>query len=165
LIAWALLPPGIQPSDTALPGVPGAAFFIFEAERAVVTPPFVSQPDGNAGNARYMVVPNGTAVGVARLSFPFTAHYTGDHYLWLRVRTPSANDDSVKVQLDDGPAADWLLPSSAAWTWVRFNTRLNITTPGQHTLHLPARENGTEIDRAILTSDPAYTPHLSAPAP
>lgn len=78
----------------------------------------------------------------------------------------SANDDSVHVGLEgDGVwnALDMAGWDSNIWQWRSIRMNLNrpivrVSVDAFHTLWLWMREDGMQVDKILLTTDPNYTP-------
>lgn len=96
---------------------------------------------------------------------------TGTYYVWVRMRGATGNDDSLHVGLDgtlrsfgsQGVALAANERGNGDWYWKErtaagMRVTVNVTTPGLHTLNLWMREDGVEVDRFILTRDPAFNP-------
>ncbi|MFP4250230.1 MAG: hypothetical protein ACLFU7_11265, partial [Armatimonadota bacterium] len=86
----------------------------------------------------------------------------GQYYLWGRIQAPSPEDDSffLRVYTDDAEPVsrvDWHTGQHEAWEWTVFSLQgqeepAPLTLPaGEVTLELSAREDGTKIDRLMLT--------------
>jgi len=85
-------------------------------------------------------------------------------YVWIRGNGPSGSRDSIWVGIDnDDTNVIRIDPTRAAWGWERENTQLTIPA-GVHTFNIWMREDGTIVDRIILTTDSTYTPTGDGPA-
>jgi hypothetical protein len=102
-----------------------------------------------------------------RLDYEVEFNTAGTYYVWVRMRGPSGHDDSVHAGLNGSPASYGgigMSDVSGDWTWVddvrRGDTRVtvDVTSSGIHTVNLWMREDGTEVDQVLLTTDPDYTP-------
>jgi hypothetical protein len=97
---------------------------------------------------------------------------TGVYYLWLRGYAPNAAGDSLYFSLDHySPSITTTVTGFAPrdWSWANKSTLDNVTTieitePGQHTIHLWQREDGLRLDRFLLTTDGNYVPVGNGPA-
>ncbi|MEM6391412.1 MAG: SdrD B-like domain-containing protein [Planctomycetota bacterium] len=96
---------------------------------------------------------------------------TGRHYLWVHGRGPSGADNSLHADLSgtpNGPAtAIYFSPDQPRWTDSRHGgiaAVFDIDTPGRRTLTIKMREDGTIVDRLLLTTDANYTPSGTGPA-
>lgn len=96
---------------------------------------------------------------------------TGTYYVWVRMTGTTGSDDSLHVGLDgvlrsfgsQGVALSASERGYYNWVWKErtsggMRVTVNVTTPGRHTLNLWMREDGVEVDRFILTRDPAFNP-------
>ncbi len=90
---------------------------------------------------------------------------TGTYYVWVRGAGPTTTDDSLHVGIDGiGPAsADRLAGFPTSWTWSRTTmdqnapATLQVTTPGEHTIHAWMREDGFRLDKLLLRTNSAST--------
>jgi hypothetical protein len=106
-----------------------------------------------------------------RIDFRINIVKTGVHYVWIRGRGLTGSDDSVHVGLDGAAVAtaDRISSFGTGYSWTR-NTMdgvvatINVTTPGLHTLNLWMREDGTVVDKVILTTNAGFTPTGTGPA-
>lgn len=88
------------------------------------------------------------------------------YYVWIRGWGGSTNDDSVHVDLEGDGVLDALDMSgwdSSVWQWrsIRMDLgRPSVRVSGDafHTLWLWMREDGMQVDKILLTTDPNYTP-------
>lgn len=157
----------------------GVVYQTFQVEAESVTPtsPMVSVLDAQASGGRYVWVPNGTGNSTSSfatsgaVTYTFNVTAAGAFRLWGLVSAPTSADDSFWVKVDSGANLPWTCFSGngAAWTWDRANDSAaqdpivwNLT-PGSHTLRIRWREDGTKLDRLILTSDPALVPATGHP--
>ncbi len=92
----------------------------------------------------------------------------GEYVVWARILAPSAfgrdlggdSADSAWLSIDGGqPFVVERAPGDPtdAWRWVRVDLRQRLE-PGRHTLTLRPREQGTAIDKLLLTTDATYRP-------
>jgi hypothetical protein len=106
-----------------------------------------------------------------RLDFRVNFTRTGTHYVWVRGIGPNGNDDSVHVGLDGQAvaSADRISSFATGYSWTR-NTMdgvvatINVATAGVHTVNLWMREDGTVVDKLLLTTNTSYTPTGTGPA-
>ena len=137
---------------------------------------FASFPDADAsGDEGVVVVPNvgeneGDTTNGARLDYEVEFSQTGTYYVWVRARGPSGSDDSVHVGLDGSPATYGGLgmsPDGGGWDWTNEvdGTRVTVSvgSTGTHTLSLWMREDGTEVDKLVVTTNASYTPSDEGP--
>ena len=101
------------------------------------------------------------------------------YYVFVRMKAPSGDSDSVHIALDDdtlvtAPTGGQGLSedSTDSWTWVHGvssdgtpddHVTVSPDSPGVHTLRLYMREDGTQVDKIVLVrassppADPAGT--------
>jgi hypothetical protein len=103
--------------------------------------------------------------GSPRLDYRINFVRTGVHYVWIRGAGATGSDDSVHVGLDGQAVttADRVTGFGPAFGWTNATmdgvvATINVTTPGIHTLNLWMREDGTVVDRVVLTTNPAFNP-------
>jgi Zn-dependent metalloprotease len=152
---------------------PSAAAYIFaEAENGTLTAPMQIANDTTASGGRYIQVAPGNNSNTApaatgRARYPFTAPLAGNYKVWGRVIAPTTADDSFYVRIDTGAWMTWNgIPLGASWHWDDVHNGGTASTPatlfnltaGNHTLELAYREDGTKLDRVLVTSDLAFTP-------
>ena len=93
---------------------------------------------------------------------------SGVYLIWGRVKA-GVDDDSFHVTIDENyeEAAQWdtvRRTSSEPWRWDAVNDRgvgdpaLFFIEEGEHILHVKQREDGTQIDKILITNDFDYTP-------
>lgn len=124
--------------------------------------------DGTASSGMYAMMPNGsgnywtpTSV-MATLSVDIEKE--GDYILWGRTIAPGDLDDSFYIQVDNGTNNLWDIPWHSAWNWDKVTHRGDegyVTvhlSAGRHTINIKAREDGTKIDKILLTNDVNYVP-------
>jgi hypothetical protein len=102
------------------------------------------------------------------VAYTFNVPVAGNYVVWGRVmvdRTLGIND-SFFVSMDSGSYVVWETPrgASAAWGWDQVSNRggadpvMYELSAGQHTLVIKQREEGTKLDRILITNDLAYVP-------
>ncbi len=142
----------------------------FEAEQAdsIVSPFEIAADEGASGGA-FISVPNGagseyTPGGKIMATYTATINRPGVYYLWGRVRVRNAEDDSFFVQIDDDSDKLWEVVRGNQWHWDRGRDR-HIADParfalreGVRTIRIKLREDGTELDKLLLTNDPDFVP-------
>jgi|GEM_PF-2560089 len=112
------------------------------------------------------------AANSPRLDYRINFNRAGDHYVWIRAHANNGNTDSVHVGLNNVElaTADRISNfSSGSWSWssttMDSNARavINVPSAGVHTLNLWMREDGTPVDKIVLTTDSSFTPTGSGP--
>lgn len=111
-----------------------------------------------------------------RLDFEIDFVTSGTHYIWFRLQDGgiSGNSDSVHFGFNGTPDANAeaasVIDYDYSLQWSNLNTSaavLSITVPsaGRHTLNMWMREDGTLVDKVLLTTNASYTrPTGSGPA-
>jgi PKD repeat protein len=130
----------------------------------------------DASNAEYVVAaPNvgeneGDTTDGARLDYEVDFGQPGTYYVWVRARGPSGTDDSVHVGLDGSPETydhQGLSPDGTGWNWTNEvdgnRVTVSVGSTGTHTLSLWMREDGTEVDKLVVTRNASYTPAGEGP--
>jgi rhamnogalacturonyl hydrolase YesR len=135
-----------------------------EAEAGVFSgqPGFIAGNDGTASEGQY-IYPSANDInnpGPNRASYSFTVN-AGNYKIWGRVKTPSADDDSFWVRVDNGSFVKWnSIPASGnSWRWDDVhdsdnnnNVMVYSLPAGQHTLEIANREDGVQLDRIYISS-------------
>ena len=114
----------------------------------------------------------GSATTGPRMDYQVKFATAGTYHVWTRLCGPDQNDNSIHVGLDgigaslrggglDEPNA------SDQWVWVKAaeGTPVTVTVgkPGVHTVNVWMREDGTYIDKILLTADADYVPGGAGP--
>jgi hypothetical protein len=149
-----------------------------EAEKGTLTSPMTTSNEGTASGARFIAVASGnnspnSAPSGGRARYAFTATKAGSYRVWARVSAPSTSDDSFWVRVDGGAFIKWNdIANGVAWHWDsvhdsdRMNQPVSFTlAAGTHQLELAYREDGTGLDRLLITNDPQFDPTGHEPAP
>ncbi|MBN2292999.1 MAG: hypothetical protein JXM70_11275, partial [Pirellulales bacterium] len=127
---------------------------------------------GYSGNGYYVVEPDsGTRVHIRPMEMspgieiPLKFEHAGKYRLWLRMSGPDTSGNSVYVGLDrqEVQSGKRMTVKPGGWRWLGDYEQgspvmIEITEPGDHTLHLWMREDGVAIDRILLTTDPDFVP-------
>ena len=110
------------------------------------------------------------ASGQAALTF--SVPVPGTYKVWGRVGAPTNADDSFWVRMDAGAWVNWNnITPGAAWHWddvhdaANGNVAMTYTlAAGTHTLTFAYREDGTRLDRVLITNVLSFTPMGPGPA-
>jgi len=124
-------------------------------------------PAGGAG-------PNDPADFLAnspRLDYEVDFIETGTYYVWVLVWGLDGNSDSMHSGLDGEAVAtaDRISGFSNNYTWTNTayqdpeRIMFDVTTAGLHTVNIWMREDGSVIDKILLTTNPDYRPTGSGP--
>lgn len=118
------------------------------------------------------------ALGVLHYKVNFTT--TGRYYVWGRIFSTGAEDNSLHVGIDNtwpdsGQRMQWTIKHSWAWeskqrtaevhTGVPYQLYLDVLTPGEHTIMFSMREDGVGFDKWVMSTDRNYTPYWFGPDP
>ena len=110
------------------------------------------------------------ALNSPRLNVNVSFVTTGTHYLWVRGFSLNTGADSVHIGLDgvDLSSSRRLDDFGVGiWDWTNLIkpgpnnlqiATIDVSSPGEHTINVWMREDGFQIDKIILTTDPAYIP-------
>jgi hypothetical protein len=157
-----------------IPGIASAqsSYIWLEAESGFVNPPIERADDGLASGGKYIWVPNG--VGASRIDEPgpsteyaqynITTSNPGTYVIWGRVIAPTSADDSFWFSMNNGLFYKWWTPISDEWVWGRVRASdLNqeitfILNAGDNILKVVRRENGTKLDKILITNDMGFVP-------
>ena len=135
-----------------------------EAEHAEeIVSPFEIAADEDAANGSFLYAPNGTgneysSGGTVMATYTIRISQPGVYFLWGRVEARDGNDNSFFVQMDDNPDNLWEVEIGDDWHWDRVNDRdivdpvRFILTRGVHTIRIKLREDGTKLDKLLLTN-------------
>jgi len=111
---------------------------------------------------------NHGAGGTPHVTFNVDFKTTGTYYVWVR-GTSISSGNSAWVEINGGGDRN-IQFSTSGFSWSNDHdvdpggstppipAEINVTTTGVKTLRISMREDGTRIDRIIVTQDPAYVP-------
>jgi hypothetical protein len=123
--------------------------------------------DADASNNKYMVVPDngnkngGTSDSSPHLDFKVNFVHTGTHYIWIRMNSGNnGGDDSVTPRYNSSVITEFHFGADVGWKWVKCPVTFNAAT-GVQTVSIYMREDGTKVDKIILTKNNSYTPSNS----
>jgi polygalacturonase len=144
-----------------------------EAESGTITAPMQVNSDSNASGGHYIAVAAGTNSNSAAPSngssvIPFNVTGAGTYKLWGRVMAPTNKDDSFWVRVDGGTWVNWNdITSGGSWHWANVTNDASSDAPilvnlaaGAHTISFAYREDGTRLDRVLVTNDLNLVPTL-----
>ncbi|MCF8358875.1 MAG: DUF1593 domain-containing protein [Prolixibacteraceae bacterium] len=113
--------------------------------------------DASASDGKYITIKSGNnstdnapTSSNDQVSFSININESGTFTLWARVITPSYDDDSFWLKMDNGEWNMWNnIASSSSWTWAsEYSFYLSS---GSHTLTIAYREDGAKLDKLYLT--------------
>jgi endo-1,4-beta-xylanase len=152
--------PALTWLKTYVPSTGGDTRVWLEAERGTVGSTWNDNiPDAAASAGQYVTVKPGNnsltsapATSAGWVSLPFRVSASGTYRVWIRKITPTANDDSFWVRMDNGSFVMWnSIPASPSWSWAQFPSTFNLGA-GAHTLVLGYREDGARVDKIYITN-------------
>jgi GH35 family endo-1,4-beta-xylanase len=141
-------------------GSTGGSTVWLEAERGTVGSSWNDNvADGAASSGQYVTVRPGTqslnsapTTSAGWVQLPFNVSQAGTYRVWIRRKTPSADDDSFWVRMDNGGFAMWNnIPVASSWAWAQYPTTFNLSA-GSHTLVFGYREDGALLDKVYITN-------------
>ncbi len=121
--------------------------------------------DGDASGGAYMMVPNdndkngSTSTNAPLLTFDVDFVKTGTHYLWARQKSPNGNDNSISPRIGSTLISQWhMTENQTSWVWSKLNVSFTVATTGVQSLNVYMREDGTPIDKFLITTNSSYKP-------
>ncbi|MEW6298571.1 MAG: hypothetical protein AB1671_12620, partial [Thermodesulfobacteriota bacterium] len=155
-------------------GESGTVKIWLEAEEGMVIPPMSIDADDRTSGGQYVWAPSGAGnvidplLPAGEAQYAFTVPSDDTYVIWGRVRAEINNDSfHVAVDADYQDAALWdtvRTQTGTTWRWDQVNDRgvanpaLFFLQAGEHTLHIKQREDGTRIDKILITNDLDYIP-------
>jgi tetratricopeptide (TPR) repeat protein len=145
-------------------------FHWLEAEQAdIIVDPLQVANDENASEGKFIYAPNGTknqyAPSSIMATYTVTISRAGEYILWGRVQARDGNGDSFFIQIDKNPDNLWEIQMGNYWHWDKVNDRDNldpvrfILKSGIHTIKVKLREDGTKLDKMVLTNNIGFVPN------
>ena len=134
---------------------------------------------GFSGTGAQQATPNtgvnndtGYVANSPRLDFRVNFVKTGTHYVWVRGRAIVAGRTTACTSGWTGrrsrpPTGSGRSRPATRWTRNTMDgviATINVTTPGIHTVNVWMREDGTVVDKLLLTTNSAFTPTGTGPA-
>jgi hypothetical protein len=138
-----------------------------EAESGVLTAPMVLRSDFyGASGGQYVEVPNGTGNntndatfgGPGQVRYSINIPQSGSYALWARTTALNGGNDSFYVTRNNNSVLikEWSVPLSTTWQWTKIKN-LSLSA-GLLSLEFRQREDGTQLDRLILSNDLTFVP-------
>jgi len=141
----------------------------FEAECAQLGSNWdILNAPGTASNGKYVMTKAGVQSSAAasedakyHLTFSFELKQAGEYRIWGRANTPTYDDDSFWLKVDNGSWARWngIRASGSDWHWdavrdenLGSDALVYSLAAGQHTLTVCLREDGAGLDKLLLTN-------------
>jgi hypothetical protein len=132
--------------------------------------------DAQASAGKYLWVPTGSgdfltlSSAAGEAVYQFTVPTAGTYVIWGLTSTKGGN--SFFASVDNGSYLLWNVPNNnGAWDWRALANHPSTSaarfalSAGTHSLRLKQREDGTRIDRLLITNDLASTPQDTATPP
>lgn len=153
-------------NDTA-----SGAYIWLEAESGNITSPMKKKEDYTASAGYYVVTDTGKSTSSApedgRTTYNFEVTEEGNYKIWGRVKAATGDDDSFWIKVDENEWISWNeIERGEEWIWDEVHDSNNgkavVTynlTPGVHTLTITYREDGTLLDKFVITGDESYSPN------
>jgi len=155
-------------SCSACPEIDGNILWIEGESPDTTNALFETVSDTGASEGEYIWIAEGVGNDWTGNSNDFITYNvniasSGDYHIWGRVISPDGNSNSFIVQIDDGTNHVWSMGESTEWIWNKADnddTGGNVfsLTAGDKVLRLRHREDGTKLDKILITDDLAYTP-------
>jgi hypothetical protein len=148
----------------ASPQTPQLVTLQIDAESGELTAPMEIRAAPNASGGLYVIVPEGsgnnfdtsTNGGPGQVSLSFDVLQGGAYNLWARTIAPTQGSDSFFVTSDGSLIRDWTVPGSSGWQWNKVTEV--FLGPGAFDLDFRQREDGTWLDKVLLTNDLSLVP-------
>ena len=147
---------------------PSSRLVLLEAENGSLNSPAIvmgSSPNVYVDTNNFSTATN----GFTRMNFNIET--PGDYQVWCRVKASAASMDSFFVTMDSNAEDIFHVyvvpeptePRAPDWIWKRIHIpggvpRSYDLATGAHTLKFRTREQGTQLDRVVISNDPNFTP-------
>lgn len=150
-----------------------------EPEDGRLHAPMTVRSAGGTSGVQYVTVPDGPGNdaphgGRGYVDIPFEVPADGHYVVWGRIRAPYDNDNSFYISIDGGEEVRWHVPGpfgdkiTEEWMWDPVSTGNDradqMTDPviyhlnaGRHILRVRNREDGTLLDRIVITNTQRYS--------
>jgi lysophospholipase L1-like esterase len=115
------------------------------------TPGYVGDSAMLSDPNSWLSVSSNIATSSPRMDYEIELATAADLNVWIRGLGPSGSADSIWVGVDgDDTTALRVNPTRAAWGWETASASLSVPA-GVHTINVWMREDGTIVDRLLLT--------------
>ena len=141
----------------------GSVDLLLEAEDGRLTAPMTIVEDATARGGAFIEVPEGHGWR-GGAEYTFHIRKSGLYVIWGRVMASHGGSNSFFVTVDDGTRLTWALPPTGkTWVWDRVHALGEAEAEfflesGEHTLVIAQREDGTRLDRLLITDDLDFVP-------
>jgi chitodextrinase len=113
-----------------------------------------------AGYGKNYYIPPSSAA-----SYSFQVTETDTYVMWVKVKTPSTNNQGYYIYDGKGRWTTWLAGVNTQWTWVKVkdaNTGAVVNfslTQGTNNIQFGWMDDNVQVDKVILTTNPNFVPN------
>jgi hypothetical protein len=128
-----------------------------------LTAPMTIITDSTASNNQFISVPNLEGYN-GEATYTININEVGFYIIWGRVKGPNGMDNSFLIKFDNEEVKLWDIEENNVWNWDLVSNRHGnnperfYLTKGVHTIYIQQREDGSQIDKFLLTNDFEYVP-------
>ena len=118
-------------------------------------------PDDN------MSVSTGFVESSPQLDYNVQFTRTGRHYVYVRGRALNTESNSLHFGINNsGPETsdNITIKPTGEYEWTLRDQTIDVTRTGVQSLHIWMREDGTYVDKIVVTPDPSFKPTNSGPS-
>lgn len=151
----------------ATPELPGGRVWIeIELEEGEIEAPMAVAKGRDASAGAYVHVPEETSdepyVLEGKITIGFEIPHDGTYDFWGRAMGPDGSSNSVFASIDGSPQVIWNVRTSRRgpprFFWERVSGFECVPLKGgRHVLVIASREDGTRVDKLVITNDPQAT--------
>ena len=165
------------PATTTAPATtttaPTYSYIWIQAESKITSEPtspmeIITDENSNACCDRYIWKTDGSGNSLTEpdgeANYSISIEESGEYVIWGRVFSPDYGLNSFFVEIDEEGDNIWEIQLSSVWIWnllkIRFTADpiiFNLSS-GSHTLKIKGREDGTKLDKILITNDMDYEP-------
>ena len=131
-------------------------------------------PDPTAYSGSYFSVPAGNGKNYyippsAGATFNFQLPSSDTYFVWARVKSPTASNQSYYIYNGNGTWFNWQAGVHTTWTWVKLTDSSTgaiasfVYSQGLHGLQMAWSDDNVQIDRILITNDAALVPAANVP--
>jgi hypothetical protein len=117
---------------------------------------YFSVPAGNGQN--YFIPPSASA------SYSFQISRTDSYVMWVRVKTPTTNNQGYHLYDGKGRWTTWSAGNNTQWTWVKVKDAytgavVNFSfSQGTNNIQFGWLDDNVQVDKLLITNNLTYTP-------
>ena len=139
-----------------------------QAESAYLSSPLETVSDTDASAGAYIWKRPGSGGFAGAAEYTIDIPIAGDYVIWGRVIAPDGGSDSFFTSIDGGEHVAWHVQTGSVWAWDLVNGNgqdplISNLAAGTHTLKISGREDGTKLDRILITNDMEFVPSEEDP--